>query len=364
MKNKKIVFTAGGTGGHLFPSIAVAKEMKKDGFRVFLITDKRGKQFTEKGVFEKVISIPAGGMVGKSKFFKLMSLAKLAIGSAISFLRLLILRPNMIVGFGGYTTVSVILSGWILRKNIIIHSADSVMGLSNKILCRFANKILTSFEKVSGIPAGNENKIIFTGLPLRENILKLSETKNYTLPKGKEKINILITGGSQGSAALGDQCAKAFSLLDDKLKKKLFINHQVRKEDITEVMSIYKNAGISDSVICKPFFDNMSEIYKDCHLFIGRSGASSVVENALLGVPSIFVPLWHKDRQQFLNAEQLTSVGGAIMIEPKEYSSENLKNILENMLNDKVLAKMNKSLSKVSIKNGSIEIPLILKKEF
>jgi UDP-N-acetylglucosamine--N-acetylmuramyl-(pentapeptide) pyrophosphoryl-undecaprenol N-acetylglucosamine transferase len=260
--------------------------------------------------------------------------------------------------------VSVILAGWILRKKVIIHSADSVMGLSNKILCRFANKILTSFENVKGIPAGNNSKIVFTGLPLRENILKLSESKKYKAPSKDEKINIIITGGSQGSAALGKDCAIAFSLLDDEVKSRLNINHQVRKEDIDTVLDIYENAGLSKNINCEPFFDNMSELYKDCHLFIGRSGASSVVENALLGVPSIFIPLWHKDRQQFLNAEQLTSVGGALMIEPKEYSSEVLKNILNEVFDGNKLLDMNKALSQVSIKNGSVEIPLVLKEEF
>ena len=347
MKNKKIVIAAGGTGGHLFPASSIKKALEEKGYKIFLITDKRGKRFANK--FENISVIIGGGWSGESFFYRLRSLSKLAIGFLQTFYYMLKIRPVAVLGMGGYISVPVVLCAKILRKKTFVHNADSILGNANILLSKFADATMVSFKETKKVPA-NAN-VVFTGLPLREDVKNIADRK---YPEIKEDTQIIVTvmGGSQGAKIFGDVVAKTMAMFDEKTKKKLFIYQQVVEEDIKKIESFYKKNHISAEI--KPFFTNPAELLKKTHIFIGRAGASTVLEIGSIGIPSIFIPIMHKDRQQFINAEQITSVGGGEILSQPDFSAKNLYKILEKMVkNANLLAKIAKNAKIFQKKNDA-----------
>ena len=143
-KNNRIVIGAGGTGGHLFPASSIKKALENIGYKVYLITDKRGKRFADK--FENISVIIGGGMSGESFFYRLRSLSKLAVGFIQTLYFMLKIRPVAVIGMGGYISVPVVLWGKILRKKTFIHNADSILGNANILLSKFADVTMVSFK--------------------------------------------------------------------------------------------------------------------------------------------------------------------------------------------------------------------------
>jgi len=358
MKNKVIFISAGGTGGHIFPALILSDKLKKQGYQLYFITDKRGIKFitnqNKDNIFNKIYIIPASGFSGKNLFKKFMSLLNVCAGFFISMCLILKYKPKLTIGFGGYTTVPVIIGSKILLKRTIIHSADTVFGLSNKVLSFFANKICVSFKEVLNIPQINCNKVIFTALPINDDFYKLS-SKPYVIDNNK--INILITGGSLGAVALSVPVASVIANLPQYIKNKLYIFHQVNIDSLSEVKRIYKNSKINATV--DTFFNNTSELLYKCNLFIGRAGASTVYEIMTIKRPSIFIPLLHKDRHQIINAEFLEKVGASIIILQNYDFMNSLNRVLVHLLSDTSKLKlMHQNLQKIKTYKA---IPRLLK---
>jgi UDP-N-acetylglucosamine--N-acetylmuramyl-(pentapeptide) pyrophosphoryl-undecaprenol N-acetylglucosamine transferase len=159
-------------------------------------------------------------------------------------------------------------------------------------------------------------------------------------------------GGSQGAKIFGDIVSKAISMFDEKAKKRFFIYQQVVAEDIEKIKKFYKKIGVKAEI--KAFFNNPAELLAKSSIFIGRSGASTVLEVGTVGRPAIFIPIMHKDRQQFINAEQITSVGGGEIIPQPEFSAKNLYKVLEKMVkNENLLENMAKKAKIFQVKNDA-----------
>ena len=347
MKNNKIVIAAGGTGGHLFPASFIKKELENLGYKVFLITDKRGTRFSY--AFENTYIIIGGGMSGESFFYRLRSLCKLAIGFIQTFFHLIRINPVAILGMGGYISVPVIIWGKILRKKTFIHNADSILGNANQLLSRFADFTCLSFEKTKKVPA--KANTIFTGLPLRPEIQKLTDS-SFISPAKTDRINIVITGGSQGAELFAEIIPNAIKMLDKKIQKKLHIYQQTIENNIEYVKNFYKKLNVTATI--ETFFNNPEELLKIATIFIGRAGASTILEVGTIGRPSIFIPILHKDKQQYINAQQITNNGGGYIIDQNDLTPELLYEKLNTMLNDfKLLEKMAKNAKIFSIKNNA-----------
>ena len=213
MKNKRIVIGAGGTGGHLFPASSIKKALENIGYKVYLITDKRGKRFADK--FENISVIIGGGMSGESFFYRLRSLCKLAIGFMQTLYFMLKIRPVAVIGMGGYISVPVVLWGKILGKKTLVHNADSILGNANILLSKFADITMVSFKDTKKIPP--QANVKFTGLPLRADVRAVANIP-FTSVKGGKPITIVVMGGSQGAKIFGDIVSKAISLFDKKEK--------------------------------------------------------------------------------------------------------------------------------------------------
>lgn len=348
-KNKKIVIGAGGTGGHLFPASAIKKALEKRGYSIYLITDKRGLRFASK--FENISVIIGGGMSGENFFYRLKSLLKLAVGFMQTFYYMLKIRPVAVIGMGGYISVPVVLWGKFLRKKTFIHNADSILGNANILLSKFADITMVSFKDTKKIPP--QATVKFTGLPLREDVKDVIDTPYPSLSKNK-KLVITVMGGSQGAKIFSDVVANAVAMFSESVRKKLFIYQQVVEEDIENIQKFYKKNNISAEI--KPFFKNPAELLAKSNIFIGRAGASTVLEVGSIGRPCIFIPIMHKDRQQFINAEQITSVGGGEILPQPQFSAKNLHKILKNMVeNPNLLENMAKNAKIFKIKNDASE---------
>lgn len=353
-KNNRIVIGAGGTGGHLFPASAIKYSLEKLGYKVFLITDKRGKRFADK--FENISVIIGGGMSGESFFYRLRSLMKLSIGFMQTFFYMLKIRPVAVIGMGGYISVPVVLWGKLFAKKTFIHNADSILGNANMLLAKFADVTMVSFENTKKIPA--KANVVFTGLPLREDVKKIADTP-YPSIKKTNQIVITIMGGSQGAEIFGNVISKAIAMFEPNQRQHFFIYQQVVEKDMTKIKKFYDEIGVKSEI--KPFFKNPAELLAKCNIFIGRSGASTVLEVGSVGRPSIFIPIMHKDRQQFINAEQITSVGGGEILPQPQFSAKNLYKILKKFVSDaNLLENMAKKAKIFPVKNDASEKIAIL----
>ena len=351
-KEKDLIFlTAGGTGGHVYPAEALAQELIKRGYRLALITDNRGKN-NYKGQLGEIpnYAVYAGALVGKSKWTKMKSLVKTCMGVAQAGWLILKQRPKCVVGFGGYASFPAAMAAILLGKDLIIHEQNAVMSRTNRFLSKYASLIAQSFKNVKYTPS--TVKTLLTGMPVREAIVKAGE-KKYKERSQDEVFQLLVLGGSQGAKVFSEIVPAAVAELSKAEQKKLKIFQQCRKDDVALVENAYK--GCQAEVIVSSFFDDMAGIYGATDLVVSRAGASSVSEIALVGLPSILVPLpIAADDHQTYNAQHLLDVDAAFVVKQKEFSTEALVKLLkEAMGNPKLMKKMAENAKKAGIVDAS-----------
>lgn len=320
-----ILIASGGTGGHMFPARAFADAIVARGGRVALVTDPRGKRYTEGFPAEEVLILPVtnadeGGIKGKID-------AGFSVVKSLSLVGRFIKdhAPSAVVGFGGYPTFPVLFSAG--KIPIIIHEQNAVLGRVNKLFQGKAVKIASGFAQLDGLE--HPEKHIVVGNPVRQAIVDARLEAYPDLASGT--IRILVTGGSQGARILGNVVPQAIASLPEALRLRLFVSHQVREEQGDEAREAYSEAGVQAEVW--PFFRDMADRLAKSHLVIGRSGASTVSETAVVGRPAILVPLAiaTNDHQTF-NAQALANAGAADVISEAGFSVERLTNTLQNLL--------------------------------
>lgn len=329
MTDKTIVLSAGGTGGHMFPADALARDLTSRGYRVVLFTDTRGKRFEPfgEGVPIHVIQSATlgGGIMGKVK-----SVAALGVGffQARKFLKEL--KPAVVVGFGGYPSFPGVYAAQKMGIKTIIHEQNAVLGKANVMLADGAERIALSWENSSGMSNDERKRSIVTGNPVRPDIAALY-TQPYPVLEADGRLRIFVMGGSLGAKIFSDVLPQAFAQLPPDYKKRLDVVQQCRAEDIEEVRAAYREAGIDADT--QPFFSDVATQYKKAHLFIGRSGASTVAEVATAGRPAIFVPYpHHADQQQTRNAETVADMGGAWVMTQSGFTPEALNARIQTFL--------------------------------
>ena len=321
---KRIVLATGGTGGHVYPAQALAGELSAQGYEVFIFSDDRGHQFNDASFLK--VKIPASQLKGSMRQ-KVRGGIKLIRGIGVALYHLRRLKPHAVVGFGGYASFPTMLAASTLRLPMIIHQADAYFGRANRFLAPFATRIATSFPNVENIPHVCRDKVSFTGLPVRPDI----KPAPYTPSEQKAPFHILVTGGSQGAKVFGEVIPQAVALLDPVLQKRLHIIQQSRPESLEMTQALYERT--SARVDLSSFLDFMGEHYKWAHLVISRAGASSVVEAALVGRPSLFIPYpYAMDDHQFYNAQQVVAVEGGWLMREKEFTSNSLAIYLSELI--------------------------------
>lgn len=243
-------------------------------------------------------------------------------------------NPAVIVGFGGYPSFPPVFAAQILRLPTVLHSADAVIGRANLMLAKFCTCLALSFPNFKGINEKLRARTVVTGLPVRTAIDDLRDAL-YIPPEPTGPFRLTIMGGSQGAGVLGIKLATMLTALPPHDRARLALTHQVRAEDLETVQTIYQNAGIAAT--CAPFIGNIPEVLASTHLFIGRSGASTVMEMGITGRPAIYIPLiaaTHHDAQQRENANVFAALGAAEIIEEADFNTDHFVAKLTALMHD------------------------------
>lgn len=354
-KPKSIWIATGGTGGHIFPALAVSDELIAHGYRITVSSDGRGMKYVKdhikKAQFSSLIFrssfVWAGGVGAKKHLFQIWSLFKIAISAVALFFRFAFSRPCKIVAFGGYSSVPILMAGWVWRIPTFLHEQNAAMGRANRFALPFVKTLMTSFDVKESLIVNKKSKvkIIHTGLPVRKEFHRnTTHDSRFTARESR----LLITGGSLGAKALDDVVPLAIKEM--KNRKKIFVTHQTRPENVEKLRKTYVKMGVKNNVLSfiKDFAD---EISRSC-LVIGRAGASTVAELQTTGTPAVLIPLWINP-DQLANAKAFSMNGGGIVIEQKNLSVDVLVKTLTNLFdNPKKLSDMSK---KAYVPNNAVD---------
>jgi UDP-N-acetylglucosamine--N-acetylmuramyl-(pentapeptide) pyrophosphoryl-undecaprenol N-acetylglucosamine transferase len=325
-----IVLAAGGTGGHVFPAEALAVELGSRGYRLALVTDRRGGNLKGRLAELETYRIRAGGIAGKSFFARIISAIEIIIGTFQAWSLLRRLKPSVVVGFGGYASVPTMLAAAYSGIRAAIHEQNAVLGRANRLLASRVEKIATSFEKVSAIPEASQANVIVTGMPVRPAVA-LVRDQDYPKLTSEESINLAIFGGSQGAHIFSTVVPGALKLMSDTLKRRIKITQQSRPEDIDQARAAYQALGVEAEILS--FFDDVPDRIAKAHLVICRSGASTIAELTTIGRPAILVPyIYAVDDHQTRNAHAVDEVGGGWLIPEDAFTDEVLADRLESLL--------------------------------
>ena len=325
-----IVIAAGGTGGHLFPGQALAQELRRRGRKIVLMTDERVQRFDKLFPDADIYEVPSATPSGKGLAGLLRAAPAIVAGVARSFAILQRVKPAALIGFGGYPTLPPVAAAILRGVPVCVHEQNAVLGRVNRLVAPHVEAIASTFDAPKFLKARDAGKLALTGNPVRDAVIAQAHVP-YTMPEANGPIRLLVFGGSQGARVMSEVVPAALARLPGDIRDRLRVVQQARPEDIARVRAVYMNAGIEAEL--NAFFDDMPERIAAAHLVIGRSGASTVSELAVIGRPSILVPLPHSlDNDQKANAENLAQAGAAFMIEQKDFTEDALAARLAQLL--------------------------------
>ncbi len=330
----KIVIAGGGTGGHVYPGIAVAKELKRisGDLEVVFIG-------TAEGIEARIVPregfhiefIRSEGIVGRSIYRTMKSALKIPLSLKDSFVILRNLNPDVVFGVGGYCSGPVLMSAFAMRIPTIIHEQNTVPGLANKLLGKFVTVVAaTYFESLEFFP---KDKVYLTGNPIRDEILKGDRDKGYrTFGLDRERFTIFIFGGSSGASNINRAMSEALVYLED-YKDRIQFLHQTGERDFDSVREFYHARGFRGAII--PFTYDMADAYAAADLVISRAGATTLTELTACGKASILIPYpFAAGNHQEANARKLWDLSAAQMILDAELSGKRLADTIRYLLED------------------------------
>ena len=320
-----IVLAAGGTAGHLFPAAALAGELSVRGHRTHLLTDARGLSYTQGLKDLPKTLIASGSIVGKSLLTKLRSGHALVSGIWQARHVLVKLKPEVLVGFGGYPSFPPLVAAWTLGIPTLLHEQNAVMGLANRHMSRFAKAIALSFDPTK--KQVRPKKAVHIGNPVRAEISAVPDLNTCN-----DELNLLVFAGSQGARVMADLVPEAVAGLSKGLRQRLNVTLQLRAEDQGQARQTLAGSQLKCLEITD-FLDPIAPYLAKADLVICRSGATSVCEMAAAGRPALFIPLEiHADTQQARNAEALVAAGGALLEKQSSLTAACLRARLEALL--------------------------------
>lgn len=322
-----LLIAAGGTGGHMFPAQALAEAMLARGWRVKLSTDERGARYA--GGFPAAVEVVVSGsgtFARGGALAKLLVPFKIAGGVLGATLRMLIERPAVVVGFGGYPTIPALSAAFLTRRPRMIHEQNGVLGRVNKLFARRVNTVACGTWPTK-LPEGVTGE--HTGNPVRAAVLERAGA-GYIAP-GDYPMSLVVIGGSQGARILSDVVPEAVARLPEHLRRYLRVAQQARPEDLDRVVAAYEQAGIIAEIA--PFFADIPRRLSEAQLVISRSGASSVADISVIGRPSILIPFAAAtDDHQTANARGLVDAGAAVLIPEKALDAATLSDHMAAIL--------------------------------
>jgi UDP-N-acetylglucosamine--N-acetylmuramyl-(pentapeptide) pyrophosphoryl-undecaprenol N-acetylglucosamine transferase len=329
------VVAAGGTGGHLFPAEALARELQARGWRIVLATDSRGARYAEAFPAEERLALEAATFKASDPVGAIRGLVRIQAGVAQARTAFARLRPAVVVGFGGYPSLPALLAAKAVRAPRIIHEQNAVLGRVNRFLSPRVEAVACAFPILERAPAGLRPVVV--GNPIRPEIRTLYG-EGYAPPI--DTLRLLVTGGSQGAKILSEVVPAAVAALPEALRLRLRVEQQTRPDTVDAARRTYAQAGVEAEVA--PFFRDMAARLRAAALVIGRAGASTVCELATAGRPAVLVPFAAAmDDHQTLNARLLSDVGAAAVVAESKFTAAKLTEVLEGLLTSPdVLARM------------------------
>lgn len=322
---QRILIMAGGTGGHVFPALAVAKHLREQGVEVTWLGTRRGLEsrvVPENDIPIEYIAI--AGLRGKGVLGWLMSPFRLvyAITQSLGVMRRI--KPGAVLGMGGFVTGPGGMASWLMRIPLLVHEQNAVAGMTNCILIHFARFVMQAFPNTFAEKVHAE----VTGNPVRKDIAELP-TPAERVAGRSGPLHVLVIGGSQGALALNETVPAAIEQLDSKLQPEVW--HQTGRHSHEQTLKLYDKAGLQAKV--EPFIEDMASAYAWADLVICRSGALTIAELAAAGVASVLVPYpYAVDDHQTVNGQFLEQHGGAMIVQQHELSAGVLAGIMKELL--------------------------------
>ncbi len=347
----RAIISAGGTGGHIYPALAIAnkiKEKDKNAEILYIGTKNRmEKDIVPKAGYEFVgINVQGLRRSLSPSNIKSVFLFLCAIPTCKKIIKKF--NPDIVIGVGGYVTAPVILAAHSLGIKCVIHEQNSIFGVTNKMCFKYADKIFVSFKSQLD---ENNKKIIYTGNPCSENAMKVQEAKkeNYNLSPNKKLV--LIVMGSLGSKTVNDKMKDMLMLFNNKEYEVVFVTGK-------NYYDSYDKSKYTSNIKIVPYIDNMVSLLKKTDVLITRAGASTLSEISTLNVPSILIPSpYVTENHQYKNAMDLVNKNAALMIEEKDLKGDELLRMTEKLLNDKVFTrKLKSNLKEFEVKESATKI--------
>ncbi len=327
-KAKRLLLAAGGTGGHMFPAQALAEEMMAQGWEAALITDARGAKLAGNFPSETRLTIDAASLNPRRPLAAVKGVLTILKGMKQAKAFITNWQPDVVAGFGGYPAYPAVKAAQSMGLPSLLHEQNAVLGRVNRALSKRADILACGFDVLErcSVP----EKVIVTGNPLRVQISN-AIPKHYSVPK--DKINLLIIGGSLGARLISETVPLALARLPENMRSRLNVVQQTRTESMEAAKAVFAAAGIQAR--CESFFHNIEDELAAAHFIIARAGASSVSEIAAMGKPSLFVPLGiAMDDHQSVNAQSLKDLDAADILPESQFTPEALAHSLEKRLND------------------------------
>jgi UDP-N-acetylglucosamine--N-acetylmuramyl-(pentapeptide) pyrophosphoryl-undecaprenol N-acetylglucosamine transferase len=327
--NKTLMIMAGGTGGHVYPAMAVADHLKSKGWDIVWLCTEGGMEnrLIETKDYQKAM-ITMRGVRGKGLLGWLLLPVKLAKAFTQSARALRRYQPNVVLGMGGFAAFPGGLMAKLLGKPLVIHEQNSVAGLTNKTLAHFARKVLAAF------PAAFGSKATLVGNPVRELITQI-EPPEARLQARTGALHVLVVGGSLGAQALNEVLPKALAGIE--MSSRPQVVHQAGEKHISALLANYQMAGVQADT--RAFIDDMAAMYTWADVVICRAGALTIAELSAAGVASVLVPFPHAvDDHQTSNAHYLSDAGAALLIAQPEFTVENVAKLLQDLTREQCLS--------------------------
>lgn len=317
----RILIMAGGTGGHVFPALAVAQCLRDRGVDVVWLGTRRGleSRVVPAAAFD-FVTVPIAGLRGKGILGWILAPVRVVFAVLLSIRILLRVRPRAVLGMGGFVTGPGGIASWLLHRPLLIHEQNAIAGLTNRLLARFASVVMEAF------PGAFATRYLArqTGNPVRAEIAAIA-SPDQRFAERSGALRVLVVGGSQGALALNKNVPAAIARLAAGQRPEIW--HQTGQQGLNTTQALYQQAGVDARVAA--FIDDMSEAYAWADVVICRAGALTIAELSMAGVASILVPFpYAVDDHQTANARYLETVGAAILMPEDRLTAEVLASLL------------------------------------
>jgi UDP-N-acetylglucosamine--N-acetylmuramyl-(pentapeptide) pyrophosphoryl-undecaprenol N-acetylglucosamine transferase len=328
LEQRPVMITAGGTGGHVYPGLAVARALIAQGVPVVWMGTRKGLEarvIPEAGI--PMAWLDVNGLRGKGWKTALLAPVNLIRALVQSVQIMLEHKPAAVLGMGGFVAGPGGLVAALMGKPVVIHEQNAVAGLTNRLLSKVARRVLEGFP---GTFASN-NKVMATGNPVRLDIASLPSLSERMAGRSGEPVHVLVVGGSLGAQALNQMVPQALAQLAVSIRP--LVRHQAGAKNIDDALQQYASAGVDAEVT--PFIENMAEAYGWADLVICRSGALTVAELAAAGVAAVLVPFpYAVDDHQTANGNYLADNGAALLLQQRDLTAEKLAEVLGDLCSD------------------------------